>query len=236
MAESTIDTYLLDGGVATGVQTFTTALVAINDTSDLEGEVDQLQTTTLSDSSHTFIDGVQGNDPWVFECNYSKASYEALKELAGIEKYYGVFMGDLSGSNPTGADGMWVAKGKLSVKVLAMAVNEVRKMSVKIIKTTAVTPYYLPTLVDVTVSSPVVELAAASLTLNYIGVPTAPTLAYQWYDSATETGEYSAIPGATNATYTPGDADAGDWIKCTVTASGTATGTITSEPEEITAN
>lgn len=236
MAISTINTYLLDGGATTGVQTFTTALVDIKDFPDLEGEREEIDVTTLSDASRKFIDGVKNNASWVFTCNYTKATYEALDALDGTEKYYGVFLGSLSGSNPTGSDGMFVTKGKLSVMKSGGGVNDPHEMSVKITLTDSVTFYATPTLVEVTVSSPVVELAAASLTLNYIGVPTAPTLAYQWYSSATETGTYSALPGETNATYTPGDSDAGDWIKCEVTASGTATGTITSDPEIITAN
>lgn len=236
MASSTIYSYLLDGGLTTGVQTFTVPLIGIKDFPDLEGEKEEIEVTTLSDDSRVYADGVKNNSSWMYTCNYTKADYETLKALEGLHRYYAVFLGPLSGANPSGSEGMFVSTGYLSVKKTGGGVNDPHEMSVKVTLTSGVIPYYLPTLVDVTVSSPVVENSAASLTLNYIGVPAAPTLAYQWYDSATETGVYSEIVGATNATYTPGDGDAGTWIKCKVTATGTATGEITSDPEIVIAD
>jgi len=236
MAISTIDSYLLDGGLATGVQTFTVPLVAINDMPDLEGEREEIDVTTLSDSARTFIEGLKNNAAWVFTCNYTKAAYEALAALAGLNKHYGVFLGALSGTYPSGSDGFWTTTGYLSVKKTAGAKGEAHEMSVKIVPSAAITPHYLPTLVKVTMSSPIVESAAVSLTLLYMGVAVAPTLAYKWKTAATETGVYSDIAGATSATYTPSDGDAGDWIKCEVTATGTATGVITSAAAIVTAN
>ena len=236
MAISTIDTYLLDGGLATAVQTFTAPLVAIKDFPDLEGEREEIDVTTLSDSSRVYINGLRNNTPWVFTCNYTKTAYEALYALAELNKHYAVFMGSLSGANPTGSEGIFYTTGRLSVKKSGGGVGDAQEMTVKIMITSEVTPAYLPTLVDVTLSTPAVESAAVSLTLLYMGIATAPTLAYEWQTASTETGSYSAIDGATSATYTPGNDDADDWIRCEVTATGTATGVITSDPEIVVAN
>jgi|WetSurMetagenome_2_1015567.scaffolds.fasta_scaffold184880_2 hypothetical protein len=236
MAISTIDSYLLDGGLATGVQTFTVPLVAINDMPDLEGEREEIDVTTLSDSSRTFIEGLKNNAPWVFTCNYTKTAYEALLALAGLNKHYGVFLGPLSTTYPTGSDGMWATTGTLSVKKTAGAKGEAHEMSVKIVPTSGVTFYALPTIVGATMSSPVESAAVSLSAIKYVGVPVTPTLAYQWYTAATETGSYSTIGGATSATYTPGEDDAGDWIKCRITATGTATGVIYTTPAVVVAN
>lgn len=236
MAISTIGTYLLDGGLTTGAPTFTAPLVAIKDIPDLEGEREEIETTTLSDTSRVFIEGLKNNASLMFTCNYTKAKYEAIAALAGTQRYFGVFLGGLSGSNPTGDEGMWVFTGSVSVRKMGGGVGEVHEMSVKIVLSSGVTPYYDPTLVKIAISTPVVENTAATLTLTYIGIPTAPTLAYVWYTATTETGTYSAISGATSATYTPQEGDAGKWIKCKVTATGTATGEITSAAVIVTAD
>ena len=233
-ALATIDTYLLDGGLATAVKTFTVPLIDIKDFPDLEGEQEEIDVTTLSDAARVFAEGVQGNAAWTFTCNYTKAGYEALAALAGLHKHYAVFLGTLSGANASGADGMFVTTGYLSVRKSGGGVNDPHDMAVKILLTSDVIPYYLPTLVGVTESSPKVGVAT-TLTLNYVGVPTAPTLAYQWKLATTETGSYSDISGATSAAYTPVSGDATKWLECVVTATGTATGVITSTPRVVAA-
>jgi hypothetical protein len=236
MATTTIDTYLLDGGLATGVQTFTVPLVAINDMPDLEGEIEEIDVTSLSDDTHVAIDGLRSNEPWVFTCNYTKTSYETLKALIGLKKHYAVFLGPLSTASPTGSDGMWAVTGYLSVQKKGGGVGEAHSMSVKVVKSSVVTFYALPTIVGVTMSAPVESAVVSLSAIKYVGIPVGPTLAYQWYTAATETGTYSEIGGATSATYTPGESDAGDWIKVKITATGTATGVIYSTPAIVVAN
>lgn len=133
-ALATIDTYLLDGGAASGAASFSAALVDIKDFSDLEGEREEIDVTTLSDDERVFIEGVRGNAAWTFTCNYTKDKYEALKALAGIEKHYGVFLGDISGT-----DGKFTSTGYLSVRKSGGGVNDPHDMAVKIVLTSAVT-------------------------------------------------------------------------------------------------
>jgi len=84
----------------------------------------------------------------------------------------------------------------------------------------------LPQLDTVTLSgTPTVGVPTAALTLTYKGVPaTAPTLAYQWEIASSARGAFANIAGATGATYTPVAGNVGKFIRCEVTASGTATG------------
>jgi len=83
-----------------------------------------------------------------------------------------------------------------------------------------------PHLATVTLEgTPTVGVATAPLTITYQGVPgTAPTLAYQWEIGNSARGAFTNIVGATGATYTPLAGNAGRFIRCEVTASGTATG------------
>lgn len=85
----------------------------------------------------------------------------------------------------------------------------------------------LPTIDVVTLgATPVVGEATAALGITYNGVPeSAPTLAYQWKLGNSANGAFTDIADADDATYTPVAGDVGKYIKCEVTASGTAQGT-----------
>ena len=95
----------------------------------------------------------------------------------------------------------------------------------------------LPELATVTLSgTPTVAVATDALAVTYTGTPTsAPTLAYAWYIATSALGTYSAISGATSATYTPGAGDAGKYIKVKVTATNTAAGSVYSNAKVVAA-
>lgn len=77
-------------------------------------------------------------------------------------------------------------------------------------------------------------VATSALTLDYTGEPSAEvTLAYQWQLGNSAIGVFTDIEGATGATYTPTTEDAGKFIRCVVTASGTAEGTVTSNSKKV---
>jgi len=65
-------------------------------------------------------------------------------------------------------------------------------------------------------------LTAGSLT------PQAATVSYQWKESATAGGIYTAISGATSNTYTPVAGDTAQYIEVVATGTGGYTGTVTS--------
>lgn len=121
-------------------------LVDIKDYSDIGGEREMLETTTLTDDMQHFIPGIiqLDNGSLQFTCNYILGDYNTLKGLENVEKEYSVWLGGsqaASASTPTpnGEDGKFNFKGQLSVRVTGKGVNEVREMQVSIAPTTDIT-------------------------------------------------------------------------------------------------
>lgn len=137
MAISTYKVSLMKGS---GTGTLTWAkLVDIKDFSDLGGEPEMLDTTTLSNGSRTYIPGIQENEALGFTCNYTSSDFATLKGLEGTETNFAVwFGGTVSGGvvTPTGSDGKFEFKGYLTVYVEGGGVNEVVNMHVSIAPTT----------------------------------------------------------------------------------------------------
>lgn len=81
-----------------------------------------------------------------------------------------------------------------------------------------------------------VNNATGALGLTYNVEPAEPaTLTYQWKIGNSAAGLFQDIEGATNATYTPQEAQKGLYLKCEVTASGSATGTVETNAKKIAA-
>ena len=121
-----------------------TKLVDIKDYSDIGGEREMLDITTLSDDMQHFIPGIiqLENGSLQFTCNYTKGDYTTLKALENIEKHYAVWLGaSVNGAttSPSGEDGKFAFDGQLSVRVVGKGVNEVREMQVSIAPTTDIT-------------------------------------------------------------------------------------------------
>jgi len=75
---------------------------------------------------------------------------------------------------------------------------------------------------------------AASLKIKLDGVPIGEVeYTYQWQIADSQNDPYTDIDNATNATYTPGTDDVGDWIRCIVTATANAKGEITTAPKQV---
>lgn len=136
MAKNTVNTYLMTG---TGTPLAYTPLVAIKDYPDLGGDVEQIEVTTLSDTSRKYIAGLQSGDELVFTANYEYTDYDAIKtiEAAGVAKNCRVAFGK-SGTN-YGTDGYFDFEAFVSVKVLGKGVNEAREMQITCILTSAIT-------------------------------------------------------------------------------------------------
>ena len=89
MAISTYGVYLMhkeSGGTYS-------KLIDIKDFPDLGGAPEMLETTTLSDSMQTFIEGIQSSDALEFTCNYTKEDFATLNALKGKEEGYAVYFG-----------------------------------------------------------------------------------------------------------------------------------------------
>jgi hypothetical protein len=109
---------------------------------DLGGAPEMLDATTLSDPMTVNILGIQSLDALEFECNYDLAKYTELKAMEGEDKDFAVWLGGSSSNGvvtPDGSDGKFEFKGQLSVYVNGGGVNEVRKMTVSIAASTAIT-------------------------------------------------------------------------------------------------
>lgn len=113
-------------------------LVDIKDYSDLGGEREMLETTTLTDDMQHFIPGIimLDNGSVQFNCNYILSEYQALKALEEDEHEYAVWLGGEKDANddvvPNGDDGKFLITGLLSVRIVGKGVNEVREMQVSI--------------------------------------------------------------------------------------------------------
>ena len=140
MASSTYKTFLMKKG--TGENATYTKLVDIKDFPDLGGAPEMLETTTLSDSMQTYVEGIMSSDALEFTINYDKATYTTLNGLKGTETEYAVWFGGTESNGvltPDGSDGKFEFKGYLSVRVVGKGVNEVKEAIVSIAPSTPIT-------------------------------------------------------------------------------------------------
>lgn len=137
MARSTYMTFLMHKGSGSEY----TKLIDIKDFPDLGGAPEMLETTTLSDNMTTNIPGIQSLDALEFTANYTKEDYAQVKALEGQELDLAVWFGGTESAGevtPTGADGKFEFKGKLSVYVAGGGVNEVVDMKITIAASTPI--------------------------------------------------------------------------------------------------
>ena len=111
-----------------------TKLVDIKDFPDLGGAPEMLETTTLSDSMQTYIEGIQSSDALEFTANYSKTDYDKLVALKGKSEAFAVFFNE-----DTSNGSKFYFNGYLSVRVNGGGVNEVVGMTISITPSTEIT-------------------------------------------------------------------------------------------------
>lgn len=117
-------------------------LVDIKDFPDLGGAPEMLETTTLSDSMQTFVEGIQSQDALEYTINYDLETYQMLVAMKGVETEFSVWFGgnDVGGTvTPTGDEGKFNFKGYLSVRVVGKGVNEVKEATISIAPSTPIT-------------------------------------------------------------------------------------------------
>lgn len=117
-------------------------LVDIKDFPDLGGAPEMLETTTLSDSMQTYIEGIQSQDALEFNINYDLATYQTIIAMKGAETEFAVwFGGDESNGTltPTGVEGKFNFKGYISIRVTGKGVNEVKEAVLSIAPSTPIT-------------------------------------------------------------------------------------------------
>lgn len=136
MAISTYKVFLMKKTVDTYEK-----LIDIKDFPDLGGTPEMLETTTLSDRMQTYIPGVQSLDALVFTANYTKEDFAKCRAMEGVEHEFAVWFGgtDTAGKiTPTGEDGKFEFKGKLSAYPVGGGVNEVIDMGISIAPSTPI--------------------------------------------------------------------------------------------------
>ena len=141
MAISTYKVFLMKKETSGSTSTYE-KLIDIKEFPDLGGAPEMLETTTLSDNMQTYIPGIQSLDALEFTANYTKADFTALKDLDGVEEDYAVWFGGTESGGvvtPTGSDGKFEFKGKLSVFPVGGGVNEVVDMTITIAPSTPIT-------------------------------------------------------------------------------------------------
>lgn len=134
---NTYQTYLM---VSSDGSTYS-KLQDIKDFPDLGSAAPTLDTTTLSDAMHTYINDIQDSGGSLqFNANYRKADYSTLKSYEGVEKYYAVWFG-ASGTPlvPDGSFGKFSFKGELSVWKKGAGVGAVQEMGIAIAPSTPIT-------------------------------------------------------------------------------------------------
>ena len=136
MAISTYGVYLMH---QSGTGSTYTKLVDIKDFPDLGGAAEMLETTTLSDSMQTYIEGIQSSDALEFTANYTKADYTTLQALKGANEGYAVYIGANDEGAPDGHDGVFMFNGYLRVRVNGGGANEVISMTISITPSSPIT-------------------------------------------------------------------------------------------------
>ena len=117
-------------------------LIDIKDFPDLGGAPEMLETTTLSDSMQTYIEGIQSQDALEFTTNYDLAIYQQIAAMKGTETEFAVWFGgtETDGvATPDGSEGKFNFKGYVSVRVVGKGVNEVKEAIVSIAPSTPIT-------------------------------------------------------------------------------------------------
>ena len=140
MAISTYKVFLMKG-TGTGTLTYS-KLIDIKDFPDLGSTPEMLQTTTLSDKMHTYIPGIQDTEALEFTANYTATDFATLKAMEGTETNFAVWFGGTESTDgtvtPTGSEGKFSFKGKLSCYLAGGGVNEVVDMGISIAPTTII--------------------------------------------------------------------------------------------------
>lgn len=123
MAISTYPVTLKAGG---------TKLCDVKDFPDLGGAPELLETTTLSDGSRTYIQGIKDQQALEFTANYDAETYDEVNALTTTTEFSLEF-----GTN--GESGKFTWSGTASAYVLGAGVNEVVEMRIVIVPSTPIT-------------------------------------------------------------------------------------------------
>ena len=132
-AHNNIGTVLKFGTTANSLS----ELCKIKSYPQLNGEREQIETTDLTDTSQTFVPGVQSVESMQFNANFTLTTYQSLKTNALTD---GFFELDFASA---GAKATW--EGQYDVYVQEGEVNGLVEMTIVVYPSTVVTIAALPT-------------------------------------------------------------------------------------------
>lgn len=132
-AHNTIGTILKFGTTANSL----TELCKIKSTPQLNGEREQIESTDLTDTSQTFVPGVQSVESMQFSANFTLTAYQSLKTNALTD---GFFELDFASA---GAKATW--EGQYDVYINEAEVNGLLEMTIVCYPSTVVTIAAIPT-------------------------------------------------------------------------------------------
>ena len=109
--------------------------VCIKDFPDLtNGDKDQVETTTLCDTAHQYIEGLENlPEELEFTANFDNVAYDYINSLTSEDGYYGIQLGTATG-NPR-----WLVKGHIRAELKGAGVGDVLEMVIKIRPTSTIT-------------------------------------------------------------------------------------------------
>lgn len=126
-AHNTIGTILKFGTTANSL----TELCKIKTTPQLNGEREQIESTDLTDTSQTFVPGVQSVENMQFTANFTLAAYTSLKANALTDGFFEI---DFVSA---GAKATW--EGQYDVYLNETEVNGLIEMTITVYPSTVVT-------------------------------------------------------------------------------------------------
>ena len=141
MAEQAHNTYMTYLMTSTDGQDWS-KLIDIKEFPDLGSAPPTLDTTTLSDAMHTYINDILDTGGGLeFTCNYKLEDYKKVEALVGKNQHYGIWFGgtDAGGTvTPDGSFGKFNFQGELSVWKKGAGVGAVQDMGISIAPSTEI--------------------------------------------------------------------------------------------------
>lgn len=134
MAKSTMFTFLMHGTESSSTITYA-KLCDIIDYGDIEGTPNEVDSTTLSDSSQRSVPGVKQGSSIPCTAPYDKTTYEALKDLEGTIQHLAIWDGGTESAGvvtPTGSAGKWSFDGYVTVSKNGGGVDDLDQMTITI--------------------------------------------------------------------------------------------------------
>ena len=138
MATSSYKSFLMKKGTGDTYE----KLVDIKDYPDIGGSPETLETTTLSDSMQTYINGIQSSEAMEFTINYTSEIFDTIEAMSDTETEFAIWFGGTESAGvvtPTGDEGKFSFKGYISIRVSGKGVNEVREAVISIAPSTVIT-------------------------------------------------------------------------------------------------